>query len=237
MPIKVASEDGEIEAFTQAEVDAMVADQLGGLKSKNEDLLGEAKRAKQLLRDYDGVDPKEFKRLKEAAEQAERAKALVEGDFKALEKQLIDRHTTELGGRDARISKLTSTLEKKLLDAELIRAITAKKGEPDLLLPYARQFARVREVEDGFEGFVADAGGNPMVSDGKGTAMTFEMFVEQQLMTKFPRAFDGAGSSGGGAPAKSAARGGGGPKTVPAGDNSAFISNLADIAAGKMTVE
>ena len=236
MPTELG-DDGGVVTFTQAQVDTILAEQLSGLKAKNEDLLGETKRAKTALRDYDGVDLKEFKRLKEAADVAERAKASAEGDFKSLEKQLIDRHTAELVGRDARISKLTSSLEKKLLDAELIRAITAKKGEPDLLLPFARQFARVREVDDGFEGFVADASGNPMVADGKGTAMTFEMFVEQQLMTKFPRAFEGSGSSGGGAPAKSAARGGGGPKTIPVGDNNAFISNLADIAAGKMTVE
>ena len=232
----VAFEVDGVTAFTQEEVDAMIAEQTAGLKSKADELLSEAKRAKNALRDYDGVDPKEFKRLKEAAEQAERAKAAADGDFKALEKQLVERHTVELSGRDTKITKLSKALERRLIDAELIRAITEKKGEPDLLLPYARQFVRVREVDDDFEGYVSDERGNPMVSDGKGTPMDFGSFVEQRLMTKFPRAFDGTGSSGGGASRTAASGGGGQHKTVSASDHGAFISNLAAIATGKVEV-
>lgn len=232
----VAFEVDGVTAFTQEEVDAMIAEQTTGLRHKADELLSEAKKAKNALRDYDGVDPKEFKRLKDAAEQAERAKATADGDFKALEKQLVDRHTTELAGRDTKIGKLNKALERRLVDAELIRAITAKKGEPDLLLPYARQFVRVREVDDDFEGYVSDERGNPMVADGKGTQMDFGSFVEQHLMAKFPRAFEGTGSSGGGAPRSAASGGGGGQKTVSASDHNAFISHLADIASGKVEV-
>lgn len=225
-----------VTAFTQEEVDAMIQEQTSKLKAHADELLTEAKRAKAALRDYDGVDPKKFRELKEAAEAAERAKAAADGDFKALERQMIERHTSELSGRDKQIQKMTRVLERSKVDSELIRAIAAKKGDPDLLLPYARQFGRMRETDDDFEGYVSDERGNPLVADGKGTPMNFESFVEQHLMVKFPRAFEGTGSSGGGAPKSHAGGGGGGPKSITVGDNDAFIGSLHDIAGGKVDV-
>jgi hypothetical protein len=229
------NDEGDVKTYTQAEVDAIIAEQVAGMKSKTDQLLTETKRAKEALKNYDGVDPIKYRELQAAAETAERNRAAAEGDFKSLEKQLVERHTSELQGRDTKIGKLSKALERRLVDAELTRAIASKKGEPDLLLPYARQFVRVRETDDDFEGFVSDERGNPMVSDGKGTPMDFGSFVEHHLMTKFPRAFEGTGSSGGGAP-KSTAGGGGNPKSITAGDNSAFISNLEAIAQGKVDV-
>lgn len=233
----MAENEEELPTFTQDEVNAMIAEQVAGLKAKTDELLTEAKRAKNALKNYDGVDPTEFKRLKEAADQAERDKAAAAGDFKALEKQMAERHTVELTGRDSTITKMRKVLERKVVESELVRAIAAKKGDPDLLLPYARQYARMRETDDDFEGFVSDERGNPLVSDGKGTPMDFSAFVEQHLMSKFPRAFEGTGSSGGGAPRSSAGGGGGNPKRISAGDNNAFISSLKDIANGKVTVD
>ena len=54
-------------AYTQAELDRIVADQLSGLKAKADELLSETKRAKQQLKDFEGFNPAEFKKLKEAA--------------------------------------------------------------------------------------------------------------------------------------------------------------------------
>lgn len=221
--------------MTQDELDALIEERLAGLKANRDDALKEAKAAKKKLENYDGVDPDEFKRLKAESDKAQRDKAAAEGDFKALEKQLVERHTQEIGAKDTRISKLSKALERRLIDAELTRAIAAQKGDPDLLLPFARQFGRVRETDDDFEGFVADERGQPLVADGKGTPMSFDLFVEQTLKTKFPRAFDGTGSSGGGA-AKSIASGNGGSKVIPAGDNAAFLASVEDIASGKATV-
>jgi len=231
----VADENNEPKTYTQEEVEAMIAKSHSALNAKTQELLTETKRAKDALKAYDGVDPVKYRELQTAAETAERNRAAAEGDFKSLEKQLVERHNAEVAGRDTRIGKLSKALERRLIDAELTRAIASKKGEPDLLLPYARQFVRVRETDDDYEGFVSDERGNPMVSDGKGTPMDFGSFVEHHLMTKFPRAFEGTGSSGGGAP-KSSAGGGGNPKSITAGDNSAFISNLEAIASGKVDV-
>lgn len=220
--------------YTQAEVDALLQQEVAGLKANRDELAKEAKRAKEALKNYEGVDPEEHRKLKEAAAEAERRKATAEGDFKSLEKQLVERHTAELAGRDGKIGKLQAALERRLVEAQLTKAIAEKKGVPDLLLPYARQFVRVKETEDDFEAYIADEKGNPLYADGRMTPMDFGAFVEQHLMAKFPRAFDGTGSSGGGASRSNA--GGGGVGVIADTNSPDFLRNLADIASGKAQV-
>jgi hypothetical protein len=221
--------------YTEDEYNAMLAER-DALKANRDEILKEKKRADTALKAWDGKDPARYDELLKAAEEAERKKAASEGDFKALEKQLVDRHAQEIAGKEGRIGKLTKALERRLIDAELTRAIAAKKGDPDLLLPYARQFGRVKETDDDFEGFVADERGNPLVADGKGTPMTFDLFTEQVLMTKFPRAFEGTGSSGGGAP-KPNAGGGGGVREIAAPRGGVFGADFDPEAISKGTAK
>lgn len=223
----------EPKTYTEEEVNAIIAER-DAIKANRDEALTEAKKAKKKLADYDGVDPVEFKRLKDAAEEAEAKRAAAAGDFETLKKQLVDNHTKQIGEKDSKIGKLTKALERRLIQAELTKAIAAKKGDPELLLPYAERFARTKETDDDYEAYLVDAAGNQRFSDGQATPMTFDAFVEQELMTKFPRAFDGTGSSGGGA-AKSAP-GGGGVKRIASGDNAAFLANLDKIASGEVEV-
>ena len=221
--------------FTKEQVDALIAEQVTGLKQNRDEVLREAKKAKDALKSYEGVDPDEFKRLKDAAVEAERKKAAAEGDFKALEKQLIDRHAAELSQVQGRTTKLQAALEKRLVQAELTKAIARHRGDPDLLLPHAAQFVKVRETDEGFEAYVADEKGNPRIADGKGTPMDFDQLIEQVLVPKYPRAFDGTGSSGGGA-AKSSGSAAAGARVVSADDARGFLANLEGIAKGEVEV-
>ena len=226
------------ETYTQEQVEALVSERLAaetaGLKTSQRALLAEAKAAKDALRAYEGVDPEQFKSLKAAADEAERKKAAAEGNFASLEKQLIEKHGQELTKEQARAAKLQSALEKRLVQAELTSVIAKHRGDPDLLMAIASQHVRTRETPDGWEAYVADEQGNARIADGKGTPMSFDDLVTQVLIPKFPRAFDGTGSTGGGAAKSSGSAGG--TRHVPAGDNDAFIANLADIASGKTVV-
>lgn len=228
----------EAKTYTQEQVDAMLAERLAteteGLKRSQKELLAEAKKAKEALKNYDGVDPDEFKKLKAAAEEAERKRLTSEGDFESLRKQLVEKHGSEIGAKDAQIAKRQAALEKRLVQAELQAAIVRHRGDPDLLLPHGSRFVRVKETDADFEAFVADESGNPRFADGKGTPMTFDDLVTQVLMPKYPRAFDGTGSSGGGA--SKSAGGAGGTRTIPAGDNAAFIAHLDGIAKSTVKV-
>lgn len=225
----------EPKTYTEEEVQAIMAER-DAIKANRDEALTEAKKAKKRLADYDGVDPEEFRRLKTEAEQAEAKRAAAAGDFDSLKKQLVDNHTKELGAKDGKIGKLTKALERRLVQAELTKAIAAKKGDPELLLPYAERFVRVKETDEDYDAFLVDAAGNQRFSDGQATPMSFESFVEQDLMTKFPRAFDGTGSSGGGA-AKTNAGGGGqntfNPATATPAD---FLAQAAAISGGTVKV-
>lgn len=229
----------EPKTYTQDEVDGLIAERIAeneaGLKANRDEALREAKKAKAALKAYDGIDADEARTLKEQADEAQRKKAKDEGDFEAREKQLVERHQQELQERDGKIEKLTKTLHRRTVQAELTKAISVARGDPDLLLPHAEKFVRVRETDEDFVPFVADEHGNPRVADGQGTPMTFEQLIEQELKPKYPRAFDGTGSSGGGAP--KSVGGAGGQKTIQSGDNDAFLQNLEGIAKGEVSVQ
>lgn len=220
--------------YSQEEFDAMVQER-DALKANRDQILTEAKQAKERLKNYDGVDPDEFKKLKDAAAEAERKKAESEGDFKSLEKQLIERHTSELGARDQRISTLTSALEKRLIDADAAQVLAELKGSVKGLLPHIRPHLKVVEQDGEFVAVVVDSRGNPRIADGKGTPMTIKDLAEEfRADSDLARLFEGSGSSGGGASKSNA--GGGGASVVARGDNSAFIANLEGIASGKVEV-
>jgi hypothetical protein len=224
----------EPKTYTEDEYNAMIAER-DALKVNRDQILKEAKDAKKKLGEYDGVDPAEFKALKEASAEAERKKAAAEGDFKSLEKQLIERHTAELQGKDTKIGKLTAAIERRLVQAKLAEAL-AKHDADSSMIPLlqleGQRHVRVRETADDFEEYVVDAQGNPRIADGKGTAMTIDDLVAQTLKTQYPAAFKGSGSSGGGA-SKTVASGGG--LTLPAG--AAWgADDIAKIASGAIVV-
>ena len=233
----MAEGDGSAgKTFTQEEVDAMVAEANQSLEANRNRILEEAKAAKDALRAFDGFDPAEYNRLKDAADKAAREKAEAEGDWTKLEEQIKAAHANELGAKDTRIEKLMGSLKAHLVDAELTKAISAAKGDADLLLPHARKYVQTRETDDGFEVFVADEKGTPLVSDGQGTPMSMAELVEKKLAEQYPRAFEGTGSSGGGASRSLPSGEGRVAGSIAASDGGSFIDNLAQIAEGKVEV-
>ncbi len=224
--------------YTQEEVDALLATEVAGLKANTQETVRELRAARAKLANLDGVDPEEHKRLKQFVADAEQKKAAAEGDWKSLEKQLVERHSQELGTKEKRIGKLQSALEKRLVDANLATALAKAEADPtmlELLQLAGRKSVRVRETDDDFEAFVADAQGNPLISDGKGTPMDVDTFVAQTLKSQYPSAFKGTGSSGGGA-SKSAGGASGAPRNIASTNSQDFLSSINDIALGKTTV-
>lgn len=196
---------GEPETFTKEQLEAALAERLAaeteGLKKNQQELLREAKAAKARLAAYDGIDPEEFKRLKQAAEEAEHRKAAAEGDFSKLKEQMVQKHQAELGAKDKRVSKLESALNRRLTTDELRKALTGKvlPEYAELIVEHGAKFLKVQETDDDFDVVITDGKGNALVADGKGSPMTLDLFVEQTLKAKYPGAFAGTGSSGGGA--------------------------------------
>lgn len=210
--------------YTQDELDAAVADRNKALEATHQKALGQLAETRKALKSFEGIDPNDYKAMREAAEKLEEERAKAQGDWKAREAQLTDRQKKELEAKDARIGKLSKVVERRVKSDELSRAIAKAGGDADLLLPHAERFAKVQETDEDF---------NLVLTDEKGAVVDADAFVAQTLKPKFPSAFAGTGSSGGGATRSAAS---GGNRVIPAGDNPAFIANLKDIASGKVNV-
>jgi hypothetical protein len=237
-----AEKDGkyvlDIEA---AEVETLAAGRIAGLKKNAETLLAEKRAAADELAKFKaaGLTADDIAKLKEEREKAEQQKALDEGRYNDLLRQQTDKQAQELARRDERERFLTGQLEAKYLEADAIAAISAAQGVPEILLPHVR--ARLKMVEEGdgeakrFVVRVVDDKGNPRLKDSVGNFMSvLELVEEFKANATFGVAFKAtnAGGSGGGVHTA----GGGGAKTVRAGDTEAIAAHLEAIAKGEITV-
>ncbi len=143
-------EQEPVKTFTAEEVAALIEEKTGGLKAKVDELLGEAKSAKQKAREA----------AEQAAKEAEE-KAKASGDVEALEKSWTEKFTT-------RESELTSALsEKDNIIAQLTAGNTAKtlasklaiKGSESLLERVISDRFGVEIVEGQPKVIVKDAAG------------------------------------------------------------------------------
>lgn len=226
---------GEKIELTQDELDAKIAEAVGGLKSNRDEVLREAKALKTKLASYEGIDVDEVKTLKQQAEDAARNKAAGEGNWKALEEQLKTRHGQEVEKLSSESKRLRGALERQLIDAAASQEIASMKGSVKGLLPHIRPHIKVMEQDGEFVAVVVDSKGNPRIGDAKGSPMSIRDLIEETRGdTDLAPLFAGSGASGSGA-AKSNA-GGGGSKVVAAGDGAGFMANLEGIAKGTVEV-
>jgi hypothetical protein len=136
---KFKNEDGsETEAFTQAEVDELVA----GLKRKNEQLLGESRADREKREQIEKL---------QADGEAERAKE--KGEFKTL----YEKSQTELESERENARKFRTTIQEKDLDSESIKlagSLTKDMMRAELLKQQAMKYAKYTE-----SGVIFEVGG------------------------------------------------------------------------------
>lgn len=225
------------ETFTQDQVDAMIAERLttevAGLKASQSELLRESKAAKAKLANYEGVDPEKYKALVKNAEDAETKRLQGEGDWKAMEAQLVKKYEGVIQEKEGVSSRYRGAVEKHLIDADAIRELAQHSDSPGLLLPHVKSRMKVIEQDGQFIARIVDEQGNVRIGKGQGSApMTLPELMDEMKNDKtFAPAFRGSGSSGGGA-AKSHAGGGSkstfNPATATGADFLANIKGLAD---------
>jgi hypothetical protein len=222
--------------YTQADLDAKVAEANAALEANRNALLAEKKRLEKETARFKDVDPDKYRSLVEQEAELERRKAEAAGDWKARETQLFDKFSKETEQKDGRIKSLSAALERRLVDAEATSAIAAAKGSPKVLLPHIKAHVRVVEEDGEFVVQVVDAKGSQRIGDAKGTPMTIAQLVEEMKEDPdFSRNFEGTGSSGGGAP-RSNAGGGGAVRQIASTNSPDFLANLSGIAGGKVKV-
>lgn len=219
-------------------LDAEGVEDVSGLKSA----LEKEKRRRRELEQATGddFDPEEFRRLKTEAAERARKDDEAKGNWAKLEQQLKDLHAKELAAARAEAQEALAGLSTHLRDGNLTSALVkagAKKGMLDLLVGHGAKFVDVRKVDGRFVPVVVDATGTPKLADGAGTPMGIDGLVEQVLKAQYPDAFEGSGSSGGGASRSAAGGSDTGTKVIAANDPAGFLAHVEEIAKGKVEVQ
>jgi hypothetical protein len=224
----VEREDGKFQ------LDADGVEDVSGLKSALE-------RVKRDLREAKGkvpadFDPEKYEELLALQEEFSKGKLTEKQreEFENLKGQLKTQHAKELEKVQGQLAQLQEALQHELVTSRATQAIAAKRGSVKLLLPHLKQRSDVQALDGRYTPVILDDDGK--VRYGKGDApMTYDELLDEMIEDEaFRGAFDGTGSSGGGATRSPA--GGGSKRVVAADDNSAFIAQLEDIAAGKVQV-
>jgi chromosome segregation ATPase len=116
--------------------EAELPTETAGLKSALQKEREAKAAAEKTLKGFEGIDPEEARKLKAEAEKIETEKLKSKGDWETREKQLKEElaadlqkreshFQTELKTRDDRITKLQTSLEKSLIEAQATTAIAA----------------------------------------------------------------------------------------------------------------
>lgn len=178
----------EEEAAFKTLADAQVA----GLKTKNSELLGKISQFKQ----FEGIDPAEYKTLKEQAAQAEEARALKAGEFDNLKKQLLDAHGKEKATLEAKIETLNKSVTENVLKAQITDAIAKADGSTLLLSPHVGRFTK---LDENYRPVVTDESGNVRVkADGTPMAIA-DLIAEMKTdVANYGGAFKASGANGSG---------------------------------------
>lgn len=205
---------GDGAALTQADIDAAVEAAVGGLKSKNSELLESLTQTKKTLKDWDGLDPTEVRDMMDRLSKDEELKLLSEGKHeeawsKRLEK-VGAKHQSEIDGltadRDsatAERDRLAEQVRDLVIDQKVLSAFMGEKGlesaAPDVVLRAKAAF----KIEDGTP-IARDENGE--IIRGADGAITVEEWVGS-LKQSAPHLFPG--SQGAGAGGAGGAAGGG----------------------------
>ncbi len=167
---------------------------LESLKAALEKANAEAAARRHELKKYDGIDPDEYRRLKEAVRKAEEEQMKAEGKFEELKERIESEWRQKLEQVESKYKELESRYHKVAIDERLVAAF-AKAGAvaPEEAAALTRQMAA---LDDSGVYVVGDDGKTPLVKDGK--RVSLEEFAQQWLEQR-PHHMK-AGPSGSGAP-------------------------------------
>lgn len=159
--------DADVKAAIKAEADKLVAEKIeaetGGLKAKNTELLDEVKTLKKK---FEGVDPDEFKRLKDA----KRDKDDKDSDPVQLRKRIEEEFTPKLTDAEKRAADAEAKLAENTIDSQLTAALAEAGVAKEFLRAVKADLGSSRKVEVTDNGVIVD--GKPVGDFVKAWAQT-----------------------------------------------------------------
>lgn len=221
--------------YTQAEVDALVAERNKGLEGKRDELLTELRDAKAKLKGFDGVDVSEHRALQtKVAELEQQSKANKAGMTSDELVKLRQDVTADLLKQFA--GDPSAGLRAFPWAATLASENRALKLDSVVKAEMAKGGARAERIDALFrltsDRFDLTDDGKPMLTSSPG--LEVGKYVTDDLKKEYPEFYNGSGSSGGGASKSNA--GGGGFRTVVGTKGPDFLKNVAEIAKGNVAV-
>ena len=179
---------------------------------KNEELLAEVKKLKQVARQAEGFDFERARTAMEALERAEEEKLTRKGEFDKLLEQKTRAWEERIGAVTSERDGILSNLKR-----EKLANVLAEKG----VLPDRARFL-VRELESDIELASDDNGFSLRKVGGVGDAAEFDAIVET-VRQKYPFFFGASLTPGSGA-STSGGTGGPGPQSGKAGGKGRTMS-------------
>lgn len=165
----------------QAEQPAVSAEELARIKKALERANKEAAtyrtQAKQLKEAVGDFDPDTIKEMIAEREQARLRKAEEKGEFDKIKQAMQEKHQSELEDARKQVKAVEATMEKHLVDSQIVQSIAELEGNTKLLKPHIR--SNVKVVNDGGEYKVTvldDDGGVRYNSNGD--PMNIKEYVE-----------------------------------------------------------
>jgi len=218
--------------YTQAELDAKIAEANKALERKRDELLQEAKAAKDQARTVSEQYQQATARMQEL-EQKVAAQSAGVGDEKL--KELTEKMRADFERTYQPFKSKVGELEAALAERDgVIRSLKLDTKVKDVM---AKSGVRSERVEDLFrltsERYDLTDDGEVILKENR--EVPLDKFFKEDLSEKYPEFYTGSGSSGGGA-SRSDAGGGGSGRVIAADDGGAFMANLEGVAAGKVTV-
>ena len=151
-----------------------------------------------------GKTPEEIQELLEAQRKADEDKATKNGEWEKLKAQMQEQSAAERQKLEQALKAKDGAIERYLIDAQAVAAISELKGVPALLLPHVKAAVKVVDDDGEYVTRVVDAQGNPRVN-AKGDFLTIKDLVSEMRQSEvFGRAFEASGTSGTGSRPSSA---------------------------------
>ncbi len=172
-----------------------------------QDAKKEADELKKRVAAFEGVDPEEYKTLKEQAQKAEEDRAKKAGEFEKVQQQLVQKHSAELKTEQEKRSAAESKLQRTLISREFASAVDlfGPSGKTIYLAADAERIFgdRVRLEDDG--SVVVLDGAGQVILDGKtGKPAAFSAALSEYIDSLPDKQYrlrgsgkTGSGSSGG----------------------------------------
>lgn len=203
----------------QAQIRKAVEDAVGGLKSKNQELLGKLKESQETLKRFDGIDPDAVNNMLKRFADDEEAGLLKAGKIDEVLQKRTERMRADMQKqiekRDADLKKATDraqAFQGRVLD-DAMRAAAAKAG----LHPHAIDDALLRgrsifSLNDDGQAVQVGEDGQPVLGkDGKNPFTPLEWL--EGMKEKAPHWYPASASGGGGQ--GSSSTNAAGKKTMP----------------------